>query len=224
MRVRKRGVREYVVPAIIIGGLTFAGVMDYNTHQHYEQKIRNVERELRASETKQDELNRKVKDLEKSNHVLQEKYRASQMQLEATKEDLQATRRALDATMKELNKTRQELAEEKGKKKLSSRGGRFPIRRELTGFEVTWYNDTGKTASGRYTQDGVTVSVDPSIIPLGTWVELEFPDGRILRRRADDTGSAVKGKVVDVYANQPTATLLQWGRVRGVTVRILGKE
>ena len=126
--------------------------------------------------------------------------------------------------MKELNKTRQELAEEKGKKKLSSRGGRFPIRRELTGFEVTWYNDTGKTASGRYTQDGVTVSVDPSIIPLGTWIELEFPDGRILRRRADDTGSAVKGKVVDVYANQPTATLLQWGRVRGVTVRISGSQ
>lgn len=224
MRVRKRGVREYVVHAILIGGLTFAGVADHYTHKNYEQRIRNLERELHASETKQDELNRKVKDLEKSNHVLQEKYKESQMQLEFTKEDLQVTRRALNATMKELNKTRQELAEEKGKKKLSSRGGRFPIRRELTGFEVTWYNDTGETASGRYTQDGVTISVDPSIIPLGTWVELEFPDGRILRRRADDTGSAVKGKVVDVYANKPTATLLQWGRVRGVTVRILGKE
>lgn len=95
---------------------------------------------------------------------------------------------------------------------------------ELTGFQVTWYNDTGITRSGRHTEDGVSASVDPAIIPLGTWLEIEMPDGTVYKRRADDTGGAVKGRVVDIYAARPTAELIQKGRTRGVVVRLLGGE
>lgn len=90
-------------------------------------------------------------------------------------------------------------------------------------FEVTWYNDYGVTKSGRFVKDGVTVAVDPKVIPLGTWLRLEFPDGRVLTRRADDTGGAVKGHIVDIYDNASTKTLLQRGRTHGVKVTIVNE-
>lgn len=92
-----------------------------------------------------------------------------------------------------------------------------------TDFQVTWYNVTGTTASGKYTQDGATVAVDPTVIPLGSILELTFPDGRVYRRVAHDTGSAVKGRIVDVYADEATSELKRRGRTHGVTVRLLRK-
>lgn len=94
----------------------------------------------------------------------------------------------------------------------------------MTNFQVTWYNDKGTTYSGRQTVDGVTVSVDPRVIPLGTWIKIEFEDGTVLTRRADDTGSAVKGKIIDIYKNSSTKTLNELGRSHNVTVTILDKE
>jgi len=95
----------------------------------------------------------------------------------------------------------------------------------LCDFEVTWYNNDGityTTASGGQTIAGRTVGVDPRIIPLGTWIEIHMPDGSILKRRAEDTGGAVKGRILDVYANRSNAELLKRGRTKGATVRILG--
>jgi 3D (Asp-Asp-Asp) domain-containing protein len=94
----------------------------------------------------------------------------------------------------------------------------------LEGFQVTYYNNdniTHTTKSGAPTVDGVTVGVDPNIIPLGSTIEIHMPDGRILKRVAQDTGSAVKGRVLDVYADQPRSVLLKWGRVPNATVKIL---
>ena len=96
--------------------------------------------------------------------------------------------------------------------------------RILTGFDVTWYNNTGithTTASGTRTTEGRTLGVDPKIIPLGTWVEILMPDGSVLKRRAEDTGAA-KGRILDVYADKSDSELLQRGRTKGVTIRILG--
>jgi 3D (Asp-Asp-Asp) domain-containing protein len=95
--------------------------------------------------------------------------------------------------------------------------------KKLTGFEITWYNDTGTTKSGRETVDGTTISVDPKVIPLGTWVRIVFPDGKEITRRADDTGSKVKGKIIDVYKKDSTSSLKQLGRTYGATVYILDK-
>lgn len=102
-----------------------------------------------------------------------------------------------------------------------------PVKKEdpvLPGFEVTWYNDHGTTASGEQTVAGRTVGVDPRVIPLGTWIEINMPDGSILKRRAEDTGGAVKGRILDVYANRSDSELFSRGRSRGVTVKILGGE
>lgn len=91
----------------------------------------------------------------------------------------------------------------------------------LSDFQVTWYNGAGITKSGNPTKDGVTVSVDPRVIPLGTWIRIDLPNGETLTRRAEDTGGAVKGRILDVYANVSTTELRQRGRTRGVTVHIM---
>ena len=56
----------------------------------------------------------------------------------------------------------------------------------------------GITASGRQLVPGVSVGVDPSVIPLGSTVILDFGDGDLQYCVADDTGSGVKGKHIDL--------------------------
>lgn len=92
-------------------------------------------------------------------------------------------------------------------------------------FRATFYNANCKgctryTKSGRKLQTGVTLSVDPKVIPLGTWVEITFPDGRKEIRRADDTGGKIKGRRVDIYYPKSRKALLKMG-VQKVKVRIL---
>ena len=50
------------------------------------------------------------------------------------------------------------------------------------------------TKSGTIPQEGRTIAVDPDVIPLGTQVLI---DGQIYT--AEDTGSTVKGNVIDIY-------------------------
>lgn len=56
----------------------------------------------------------------------------------------------------------------------------------------------GITASGRQLVPGVSVGVDPSVIPLGSTVILDFGDGELQYCVADDTGSGVKGNHIDL--------------------------
>lgn len=56
----------------------------------------------------------------------------------------------------------------------------------------------GITASGRYATPYVSVAVDPSVIPLGSDVLVDYGDGVIEYYRADDTGSGVGGKHIDL--------------------------
>lgn len=58
--------------------------------------------------------------------------------------------------------------------------------------------DDGITASGLMATPGVTVAVDPDVIPLGADVLVDYGDGEIQYYRADDTGSGVKGNHIDV--------------------------
>ena len=58
--------------------------------------------------------------------------------------------------------------------------------------------DDGITASGVKATPGVTVAVDPNVIPLGSDVLVDYGDGIINYYRADDTGSAIKGNKLDL--------------------------
>ena len=57
------------------------------------------------------------------------------------------------------------------------------------------------TKSGTIPQEGRTIAVDPNVIPLGTQVII---DGQIYT--AEDTGSAVKGNVIDIYLSDHEET------------------
>lgn len=58
--------------------------------------------------------------------------------------------------------------------------------------------DNGITASGVRATPGVTVAVDPDVIPLGADVLVDYGDGDIKYYRADDVGGAVKGNHIDL--------------------------
>lgn len=56
----------------------------------------------------------------------------------------------------------------------------------------------GITASGVPVQAGVSVAVDPKVIPLGSTVYVDYGDGVIHTYIAHDTGGAVKNNHIDV--------------------------
>ena len=98
-----------------------------------------------------------------------------------------------------------------------SRGSVKAESKTLT-VQVTAYTWTGhQTFTGTWPQLG-TIAVDPSVIPLGTRLYVPgYGWGR-----AEDTGSAIKGNIIDVY--YPTEKeARQWGRQKGVRVLIYPK-
>ena len=65
----------------------------------------------------------------------------------------------------------------------------------------------GITASGRYAEPGWSAAVDPSVIPLGSMIAVDYGDGERHYYRADDTGSAISGKRLDVCMASHQAAL-----------------
>lgn len=59
----------------------------------------------------------------------------------------------------------------------------------------------GITASGRVGTPYVTVAVDPSVIPLGADVLVDYGDGELHYYKADDTGSAINGNHIDLMVS-----------------------
>jgi uncharacterized protein YabE (DUF348 family)/3D (Asp-Asp-Asp) domain-containing protein len=109
-------------------------------------------------------------------------------------------------------------------------GKSIEVKRMLSNVTLTAYSagfaSTGKskgdsgygvTSSGAVVQEGRTIAVDPRVIPIGWWV---YIDG-IGFRRAEDTGSAVKGKKIDVYYDSEKYAN-KFGLKRGYTVYVIG--
>ena len=78
-------------------------------------------------------------------------------------------------------------------------------------FQATAYTGGGTTATGTHARVG-EIAVDPRVIPLGTTVYVEG-FGPL---RAEDTGGAIKGHIIDIYMSSYSACR-RWGR-RNVTV------
>lgn len=109
---------------------------------------------------------------------------------------------------------------------------KFGYKQILNNVTLTAYSvdvaSTGKTSdhpqygitfSGTKVSEGRTIAVDPKVIPIGWWVYIEG----IGLRRAEDTGSAVKGNKIDVYFDNPDYAK-RFGMKRGYKVYIIGKE
>lgn len=96
-------------------------------------------------------------------------------------------------------------------------------------FEITAYSNhyrsTGKnpgddgygvTASGVKTKQGVTIAADWDVLPKGTTVWIEGVGKRVVQ----DTGSAIKGKKIDVYFLKESDAI-EFGRRKNVKVKVM---
>lgn len=101
----------------------------------------------------------------------------------------------------------------------------------LEGVTITHYDVCSKccgkvdgiTASGVRATPYSTVAVDPTMIPLGSILLVDYGDGAgLCRYRAEDTGAAVKGSHIDLCVGSH-AEALQLGR-RTATVYWLEPE
>jgi 3D (Asp-Asp-Asp) domain-containing protein len=91
-----------------------------------------------------------------------------------------------------------------------SRGQRVLI------MQATAYCYTGhKTKTGTWPKEGRTVAVDPSVIPLGSRLVIDGVGGYI----AEDTGGAIKGRIIDLYMTDRT-DCIKHGR-QTVEVRVV---
>ena len=108
----------------------------------------------------------------------------------------------------------------------------FGVKRVLENVTLTAYdagfNSTGKTEehphygitfTGTTVQAERTVAVDPKIIPLGWWIYIEGYGFR----KAEDIGSAIKGKKIDIYVESERVAN-RFGLKRGYTVYVIGPQ
>lgn len=115
---------------------------------------------------------------------------------------------------------------------VTKNGVNFGYKKILNNVTLTAYSagpaSTGKdeshpqygvTSSGTTVTEGRTIAVDKSVIPLGWWVYIEG----LGFRRAEDTGSAVKGNKVDVYFDSENYAT-KFGTKRGYTVYVIGPK
>jgi len=121
-------------------------------------------------------------------------------------------------------------AKSSGVQTISMKGVTFKSKDVLKNVTLTAYSagvkSTGKgenhpqygiTASGTKVKEGRTIAVDPNVIPIGWWVYIEG----IGFRRAEDKGSAVKGKKIDVYYDSENYAE-KFGTKKGYTVYVIG--
>lgn len=107
--------------------------------------------------------------------------------------------------------------------------GKEPVVERVLSTTLTAYTagaeSTGKTPShpeygitysGVRAEEGRTVAVDPKVIPLGSTVYIEG----VGIRKAEDTGSAIKGSKIDVFMND-VGEARTFGVKRNVKVFVL---
>ncbi len=92
-------------------------------------------------------------------------------------------------------------------------------RGDFQEFHATAYCLKGRTASGATTQQGM-IAADPRVLPLGTVVHIRA-GSYTGTYTVTDTGSRIKGRIVDVYV--PTyKEAKQFGR-RQVKIKVIGR-
>lgn len=104
---------------------------------------------------------------------------------------------------------------------IRANAGQDPQPPDTEAFESTAYCETGQpTASGKWPREGVTVAVDPDVIPIGSAVMIWDETGEWMGiYEAQDTGRLVKGRIIDLYIQDYTECI-DYGR-QTIYVRVI---
>ena len=104
---------------------------------------------------------------------------------------------------------------------IRANAGQGPQPPDTVRFESTAYCETGDpTASGKWPREGVTVAVDPDVIPIGSAVMIWGEDGEWMGIfEAQDTGRLIKGRIIDIYMDEHRDAVY-WGR-QTVYIRVI---
>lgn len=86
-------------------------------------------------------------------------------------------------------------------------------------FVATAYSVSGETASQTITEEGRTLAADPSVLPIGTVVEVRDAGPYSGEYVVQDTGEKIVGHKVDIYIAK-TREALQFGK-RNVRLRVI---
>jgi 3D (Asp-Asp-Asp) domain-containing protein len=86
-------------------------------------------------------------------------------------------------------------------------------------FIATAYSVSGETKSQSITEEGRTVAADPSVLPIGTVIEVRNAGPYSGQYVVQDTGEKIVGRKIDIYIAR-TKEALQFGK-RNVRVRII---
>jgi 3D (Asp-Asp-Asp) domain-containing protein len=101
---------------------------------------------------------------------------------------------------------------------VSGAQSKTPPRKSKRSFQATAYSKKGKTQTGTHTGKGV-VAADPRVLPKGSTVEVKGAGPYSGRYKVADTGSAVKGRKIDIYEPDPEKAK-QFGRKK-VEVKVV---
>ena len=194
----------YGASALLIIGISFGAASGF---QEKNDKIATLQVEAIESENEMKVLIEEKDDVMSTNSQLSDKIESMEQNILELQEQLQNTSGQVESLQQKNTQLEKELQAKRQSKS------------NWMTFTATYYDadfaSTGKspghpaygvTATGEKVQDGVTVAVDPKVIPLGSWVEVKYPDGRVEKRKATDTGGAIKGKKIDIYIAQASYT------------------
>ena len=138
--------------------------------------------------------------------------------------------KVIDKQHKIINEQKEEITKLKAKiqsQKIGKRGylpsrhANFSLNRGSE-FTATAYTHTGNnTASGVYPSAGKTIAVDRRVIPMGSKVKVtcdNMPQYNGIYT-AEDTGGAIKGKIIDIFVDSRSEAI-NFGR-RHIKVEVI---
>lgn len=215
MNTKKIKIFSIVVVFIIIAGLNVYQLM----------KIENMEKTIEASEDKISELedeqiiNKKQnKALSVELESLESDYRDSLEEIESFEDKVNKQDKEIDKLEKDLLSKKEKEAEKarlakKNDKKVVSTAS--SSKRAIGDYKVTSYAIGDGYTPGTVTANGTDVSntiyspegyrviaVDTNVIPMNSIVEVTL-NGETFLAKASDTGSAIKGKKIDLLVSSP---------------------
>lgn len=194
-------IKVVILSLIILAGTTLVVTKAEGQRQHLREVIKTNDKFQETVKS----LNNEVQTLKERNAELQKAKEDAEQKLEQTQNELETVK--------------------KNRVSLASRGNDLGET-----FKATAYTESdsgmdgrGITKTGTKVREGRTIAVDPRIIPLGSKLQVyceSYPEinGVYI---AEDTGSAIKGRKLDIYMRSKRKSN-DFG-IRDVTVTIVGR-